>query len=336
MSRTTIIAIVGALCVVVALLMGFRGFFVPEPPPPNRTPSPPVASAPATPAPAAQASAPAPAQAPEPAVVRPSFDVVRVSPTGEAVIAGRGTPNAPIVILDGEKEIGRVTADGRGEWVFVTVDPLAPGPHELRLRMDTDKGPVWSERNVAVVVPPRGPGPGGGPLVALLPAEGTGPATVLQVPGPGVGSQRMSIDAIDYGDAGGVTVTGKGNAGATVRLYTDNKPVGEAVVGPDGQWRVDIPQLGQGNYTLRADELGANGRGVAARAETPFQRAAVPAPGPGEQIVVVQPGNSLWRISRRIYGEGLRYTTIYEANRDQIRNADLIYPGQIFSVPKTN
>jgi hypothetical protein len=230
MSRTTIIAIVGALCVVVALLMGFRGFFVPEPPPPNRTPSPPVASAPATPAPAAQASAPAPAQAPEPAVVRPSFDVVRVSPTGEAVIAGRGAPNAPIVILDGEKEIGRVTADGRGEWVFVTVDPLAPGPHELRLRMDTDKGPVWSERNVAVVVPPRGTGTGGGPLVALLPAEGTGPATVLQVPGPGVGSQRMSIDAIDYGDAGGVTVTGKGNAGATVRLYTDNKPVGEAVV----------------------------------------------------------------------------------------------------------
>jgi hypothetical protein len=253
MSRTTIIAIVGALCVVVALLMGFRGFFVPEPPPPNRTPSPPVASAPATPAPAAQASAPAPAQAPEPAVVRPSFDVVRVSPTGEAVIAGRGAPNAPIVILDGEKEIGRVTADGRGEWVFVTVDPLAPGPHELRLRMDTDKGPVWSERNVAVVVPPRGTGTGGGPLVALLPAEGTGPATVLQVPGPGVGSQRMSIDAIDYGDAGGVTVTGKGNAGATVRLYTDNKPVGEAVVGTDGQWRDDIQQLGQGMYTLRAD-----------------------------------------------------------------------------------
>ncbi|MBL0929568.1 MAG: LysM peptidoglycan-binding domain-containing protein [Alphaproteobacteria bacterium] len=334
MSKTTIIAIVGALCVVVALLLGFRGFFVPEPPPPNRTPSPPVASAPAMPAPAPQAAAPIPL--PETAGVRPPSSAAARSPTGEAVIAGRGATNAPIVILDGEKEIGRVTADGRGEWVFVTVDPLAPGPHELRLRMDTDKGPVWSERNVAVVVPPRGTGTGGGPLVALLPAEGTGPATVLQVPGPGVGSQRMSIDAIDYGDAGSVTVTGKGTAGATVRLYADNKSVGEAVVGPDGRWRVDIPQLGEGNYTLRADELGANGRGVAARAETPFQRAAVPAPGPGEQIVVVQPGNSLWRISRRIYGEGLRYTTIYEANRDQIRNADLIYPGQIFAIPKTN
>lgn len=333
MSKTTIAAIVGALCVVVALLLGFRGFFVPEPTPPNRTPAPPAASAPA---PAAQATAPIAPAVPPAGAVRPSFDVVRVSPTGEAVIAGRGVANAPIAILDGEKEIGRVTADGRGEWVFVTVEPLAPGPHELRLRMDTAEGPVWSERNVAVVVPPRGTGTGGGPLVALLPAEGAGPATVLQVPGPGVGSQRMSIDAIDYGDAGSVIVTGKGTAGATVRLYADNKPVGEAVVGSNGQWRIDIPQLGEGNYALRADELSANGRNVAARAETPFQRAAVPAPGPGEQIVVVQPGNSLWRISRRIYGEGLRYTTIYEANRDQIRNADLIYPGQIFAVPKTN
>ena len=48
---------------------------------------------------------------------------------------------------------------------------------------------------------------------------------------------------------------------------------------------------------------------------------------------MVQPGNSLWRIARRIYGGGMRYVVIYEANRDQIRDADLIYPGQIFVTP---
>ena len=50
----------------------------------------------------------------------------------------------------------------------------------------------------------------------------------------------------------------------------------------------------------------------------------------------VQPGNSLWRLARRSYGEGLRYTDIYEANKDQIRNPDLIYPGQVFVLPKVN
>ncbi|HCR67353.1 MAG TPA: hypothetical protein DIW38_12725, partial [Oceanicaulis sp.] len=50
--------------------------------------------------------------------------------------------------------------------------------------------------------------------------------------------------------------------------------------------------------------------------------------------VIVQPGNSLWRIARRLYGEGLQYTVIYEANRDQIRDPNLIYPGQVFSAPE--
>ena len=49
--------------------------------------------------------------------------------------------------------------------------------------------------------------------------------------------------------------------------------------------------------------------------------------------VVVQPGNSLWRIASRVYGEGLLYTEIYQANVGQIRDPDLIYPGQIFDLP---
>ena len=52
--------------------------------------------------------------------------------------------------------------------------------------------------------------------------------------------------------------------------------------------------------------------------------------------MVVQPGNSLWRIARRVYGQGVRYTVIYAANQAQIGNPDLIFPGQIFSVPQEN
>jgi nucleoid-associated protein YgaU len=48
---------------------------------------------------------------------------------------------------------------------------------------------------------------------------------------------------------------------------------------------------------------------------------------------VVSPGDSLWRISRVTYGAGMRYAVVYKANRDQIRNPDRIYPGQIFVLP---
>jgi nucleoid-associated protein YgaU len=49
--------------------------------------------------------------------------------------------------------------------------------------------------------------------------------------------------------------------------------------------------------------------------------------------VTVQPGHNLWTLARTHYGSGVRYTQIFTANRDQIRDPDLIYPGQIFSMP---
>ena len=50
---------------------------------------------------------------------------------------------------------------------------------------------------------------------------------------------------------------------------------------------------------------------------------------------VVRRGNSLWLIARQLYGEGFRYTAIYSANRDQIRDPNRIYPGQTFKLPKS-
>ncbi|WP_027144151.1 LysM peptidoglycan-binding domain-containing protein [Mesorhizobium sp. WSM3626] len=50
--------------------------------------------------------------------------------------------------------------------------------------------------------------------------------------------------------------------------------------------------------------------------------------------VIIRRNDTLWRISRRIYGHGTRYSTIYLANQDQIRNPNRIWPGQVFKVPE--
>jgi nucleoid-associated protein YgaU len=332
MNRTKVLGLFGVAALIAAVLFGLRSW-QPDPPP---RPLAPTASP--------TAGAEAPQAAPAAARVRPSFDVVRVSPSGDTVIAGRAAPNASVAILDGGKEIGRVTADGRGDWVFVTVEPLAEGPHDLTLSARGADGiETTGERSVAIVVPPRGSvaGSGGGPLAALLPTEpGRAAPNLLQTPGGGAaslgaGGPRVTIDAIDYGEKGEVAIAGRGTPGAALRLYLDNRPTGEARVDADGKWVVRIPELAPGFYMLRADELGADGK-VAARAETRFQRDSMVAFAPGQNIVVVQPGNSLWRIARRVYGDGVRFTTIYDANREQIGDPDLIFPGQVFAVPKTN
>ena len=101
---------------------------------------------------------------------------------------------------------------------------------------------------------------------------------------------------------------------------------------------MQLGDVAQGVYTLRIDQLGADGR-VASRVETPFQRdfprAPPPRPGlPGGALsVTVQPGHNLWTLARSHYGSGVLYTQIFTANRELIRDPDLIYPGQIFALP---
>lgn len=76
---------------------------------------------------------------------------------------------------------------------------------------------------------------------------------------------------------------------------------------------------------------------AASETEERTEAAAEPALSPAlervDGAVIIRRGDNLWRISRRVYGQGIRYSTIYLANQDQIRNPDLIWPGQVFTVP---
>ncbi|MGP1257143.1 MAG: LysM peptidoglycan-binding domain-containing protein [Kiloniellales bacterium] len=176
-----------------------------------------------------------------------------------------------------------------------------------------------------------------GPLVVQLPTEGAGEPRVMQLPepAPAQAAGGLWLEAIDYDADGRLVITGQGLPGERLLAYLDNSPLGEAEADGEGRWRL-LPQqeVAPGLYTLRVDQVNREGA-VTARVESPFARAAfetadLPA---DERFVVIQPGNNLWTIARRTYGLGPRYTVIFDANADQIRDPDLIYPGQIFVLP---
>ena len=147
-------------------------------------------------------------------------------------------------------------------------------------------------------------------------------------------SSKLSLDTVDYDDKGKVAVGGKAPEGSRVQLYLDNKPVGGADPDKKGIWRVELGEnVKPKRYRMRIDQIGSGGR-VVARIESPFFPAGPISGLPRDAVVFVQPGNSLWRIARRTYGGGVQYTLIFEANRDQIRDPDLIYPGQVFVLPQ--
>jgi nucleoid-associated protein YgaU len=58
-----------------------------------------------------------------------------------------------------------------------------------------------------------------------------------------------------------------------------------------------------------------------------------PAASPGTITITVQPGFTLWAIAEESFGSGILYVLVFEANKDKIKDPDLIYPGQVLSVP---
>lgn len=301
--------------------------------------------APATAAPGSPTVAARPAQpeAPKP-LAPPTFDIARIGTDGRAVIAGRGAPGAKIVLLNGGKEIARSEADSRGEWVIIAQDPpLSVGQHELRVLQHIEgRAPVTSEQVVVAVVPAPPSAGTAKPaakeeiLVMIVPPGGA--TKLVQAPSAaGVPkSGDLGVSTIDYDERGKVSITGEAAPGTVVRAYVDDKLMAEGTAGPDGRWRLTPSDLVEaGKHQLRVDRLAGDGKPVA-RLELPFERvAAATTSGDTRRLIVVR-GDNLWNIAHRHYGAGYHHTIIFGANQDQIRNPHLIYPGQVFTLPKVN
>jgi nucleoid-associated protein YgaU len=305
--------------------------------------------------------------APESSDGVPTFDVARIEPSGEAVIAGRATPGATVELLrDGEVH-DRAVADASGQ--FVIVPPKLPsGTYDLTLRSKQADGTVaTSKQRVTAALEPRSTER---PVVALVTPDK--PTVVLSQPaGPKPAAGAVVVETVEMEPGGKFHVSGQARPGAALRLYLNDSFVTSVTAGTDGRFAVTINEgVAPGNYRVRLDEASSNGT-VRARAEVPFgapdttasvsaQAAAskradsaqqpqlaaagatvLPDSGSSPSAVVVPKittttvsrGDSLWRLSQQSYGAGMRYAVIYKANKEQIRNPNLIYPGQVFVLP---
>jgi nucleoid-associated protein YgaU len=98
-----------------------------------------------------------------------------------------------------------------------------------------------------------------------------------------------------------------------------------------------------GEKAQASPSAGAPGAEAGAKAPSPVGSGGIATAAPEalapklenvDGAVIIRRGDSLWRISRRVYGLGVRYSTIYLANQQQIRDPDMIWPGQVFKVPE--
>ena len=269
----------------------------------------------------------------------PSFDVVRTDARGMVVVAGRAAPGAQVALHEGGRAIAQTLADSRGEWVMLPDQPLGAGPRELSLRARPPGGEEVRGADTVLVVgpaapagrPPSVPAPEA-PLVLLLPPTAAAAPRALSAP---PSPAPLALDIVDYGEGDAMRFAGTAPPGAPLRVWADSRHLGDTAADGAGRWSLSpaVPPP-PGRHTLQVDQLA--GAIPARRIQVAFEREVLPAGRLREGQVVVQPGNNLWRIAREAYGQGIRYTVIYRANREQIRSPDRIYPGQRLALPATD
>ena len=356
----------------------------------------------------------APAAPAKDAPIVPSFDLVRVEPDGESVIAGRAAPGATIELLRGDQVHARAAADASGLFAIVP-PPLPPGSHQVALQSIAPDGTRQrSDQIVTVVIadaktrplvtlttpdkptvvlsnpmPPEKVAeakpvePKAEPKTAEAnpatsqpaqptPQQQAGAAPTNSPPAPpaqpAAPTPRPEIKIVTVdAEEGKLFVSGLSAPGATIRLYLNESFIAPGGSGGDGKVSFSIGGgVKPGDYRIRLDDVDPVSGNVRSRAEVGFNvpvqvasaQPGVPASsatpsqaasggaqpqaqvaGAGTVVIpnintaIVSRGDNLWRISQRVYGKGLRYTVIYGANQEQIRNPDLIYPGQVFVLP---
>lgn len=271
-----------------------------------QTPAQPQAQAPAapsTPATPAPAAAPAPA-APAPPAPRRALRVVSVEAEegGKLFVTGQGEAGANVRLYLNDTFIAPGVAGPDGKITFSIQRGVMAGDYRVRLDEVAGSGGAVSTRaEVPFTMPaalqfamPDLP-PAATPLV-------TGPADAAPASGASAAAQAPSGAAAPGGPTAAPTPATPPASGAAPAAAAPSQAVASAQGGSPAP-------------------------------------AAAPTSQPGTVVVpqvntaVVVRGDSLWRISRRVYGRGVRYTVIYEANQDQIRNPQRIYPGQIFVLP---
>ena len=89
------------------------------------------------------------------AAVPPGFDIVRVEPSGEAVMAGVAEPGAEVSVMTRDGVVAQTGADDRGEWVVVLEEPLEPGDHEIWLEAGNGNGEIVESAGAVVISIPR-------------------------------------------------------------------------------------------------------------------------------------------------------------------------------------
>lgn len=252
----------------------------------------------------------------------PSFDVVRIQPDGNIVVAGRWAPNQKISIAINGKVVATEQTNGDGEFVYAPTKPLPAGNYTLSLiGVDTS---TKSSDKVFLYISEHGHE---NSISLLMTKKGS---TLLQAPTT-LREGDLNVSKIDYLDNGRIVVTGDAMPRLRVSLWLNDTYMGYAHVSDYRHFGLgaDIGKLESGKeYKLSVRLHDGDGTTVSSIDHT-FTMPEMT--GDEDTFYTVRRGDCLWIVARNFMRRGILFSII--ADKNNIENPDLIFPKQKLQIP---
>ena len=277
-------------------------------------------------------------------------DILRVDESGITVIAGNAEPSTTVEAKIGDKTIAKTEVNNDGEFVITGQINSSNDPQELKIitrndikveetNQDLEKKEedwVYETRSFLIlpgIISNKDSMNGSNEKIEdLTIVKVEKDDFIIQQEYKSISVENLTLDRIKYSENGTAILFGRARKEMNVLIYLNNNFQRKTRPSSDGAWTVDLGFVKPGIYKLRVDESSDSGE-VKFRIETPFKQETKDLLDKiFTEAITVQPGNSLWRIARKIYGRGIMYVEIYNKNSHLIKDPNLIYPGQIFSL----
>jgi nucleoid-associated protein YgaU len=237
-------------------------------------------------------------------------------------VAGIADPGSTVRVYANDAVLGEAKTSPVGRFLVESIHELAVGDYIIRADMLAADGLKVAAR--AAVPFTRAPGES----VAAVASGEAGSSGV----GKGAASAQGG-SAADSGSAAASAVAGAQNNTANAMTTA---PADQSASGTDGG--SSTPNGAPGTNASQVVASNPQGSTVLPSLDSDISKQPPTIVSPKLQetsgAVIIRRGDTLWQISRRVYGHGVRYSTIYLANQDQIEDPDLNWPGQIFAVPQ--
>lgn len=253
--------------------------------------------------------------------VAPTFDIVRIDRDGTIVVAGNWVADKNVSIVINDKIVATERTDKNGDFVYAPSHVFRPGNYTIALVGAEPE--TKSSDKVFVYISPRGYE---NSMSLLMSGDGS---TILQ--SPNVSGSDLVVSKIDYLNTGRIVVTGDALPRLRVSLTLDGKYLGFARVSDHKHFGLgaDVGELKPGKeYNLQVRLHDGDGKTIA-KFEHIFDMPEMT--GDEDTFYTVRRGDCLWIIARNFMRRGILFSII--AERNNIKNPDLIFPKQILEIP---